>query len=119
DLKLPSVVTEVPTISEAGLPGFKSITWFGLVAPLATPAALAEKINRDVVEILNGNDAGDMLRKISLETGATAPAETTRFFAEETALWSKVIKEAGIEPQQSPQAKARPSRQPSRPAKGD
>jgi tripartite-type tricarboxylate transporter receptor subunit TctC len=41
----------------------------------------------------------EMLRRISLEPGATAPAETTRFFAEETALWSKVIKEAGIEPQ--------------------
>src|SRR5499427_4152673 len=99
DLKRAGVVPEVPTLSEAGLPGFKSITWFGLVAPPATPAALAEKINRDVVEILNGKDAGDMLRKMSLETGATAPAETTRFFAEETALWSKVIKEAGIEPQ--------------------
>jgi tripartite-type tricarboxylate transporter receptor subunit TctC len=99
DLKRAGIVPEVPTISEAGLPGFKSITWFGLVAPPATPAALAEKINRDVVEILNGKDAGDMLRKISLETGATAPAETARFFAEETALWSKVIKEAAIEPQ--------------------
>jgi tripartite-type tricarboxylate transporter receptor subunit TctC len=99
DLKRAGVVPEVPTLSEAGLPGFKSITWFGLVAPPATPAALAEKINHDVVEILNGKDAGDMLRKMSLETGATAPAETTRFFAEETALWSKVIKEAGIEPQ--------------------
>src|SRR5262245_9913776 len=99
DLKRAGVVPEVSTISEAGLPGFKSITWFGLVAPPATPAALAEKINRDVVEILNGKDAGDMLRKMSLETGAMAPAETTRFFAEETALWSKVIKEAGIEPQ--------------------
>jgi len=99
DLKRAGVVPEVPTISEAGLPGFKSITWFGLVAPPATPAALAEKINRDVAEILNGKDVGDMLRKMSLETGATAPAETARFFAEETALWSKVIKEAGIEPQ--------------------
>jgi tripartite-type tricarboxylate transporter receptor subunit TctC len=60
---------------------------------------LAEKINRDVVEILGSKDVAEMLRKISLEAGATAPAETTRFFAEETALWSKVIKEAGIEPQ--------------------
>jgi tripartite-type tricarboxylate transporter receptor subunit TctC len=99
DLKRASVVPEIPTISEAALPGFKSITWFGLVAPPATPAALAEKINRDVVEILNGNEVVEMLRRISLEPGATAPAETTRFFAEETALWSKVIKEAGIEPQ--------------------
>src|SRR5262249_35421856 len=49
DLKRASVVPEIPTISEAALPGFKSITWFGLVAPPATPAALAEKINRDVV----------------------------------------------------------------------
>src|SRR5262245_24023820 len=99
DLKRAGVAPEVPTISEAGLPGFKSITWFGLVAPPAMPAVLGEKINRDVVEILNTKDVGDMLRKMSLETGATAPAETARFFAEETALWSKVIKEAGIEPQ--------------------
>jgi tripartite-type tricarboxylate transporter receptor subunit TctC len=52
-----------------------------------------------VVEILNSNEVVEMLRRISLDPGATASAETTRFFAEETALWSKVIKEAGIEPQ--------------------
>jgi tripartite-type tricarboxylate transporter receptor subunit TctC len=99
DLKRAAAVPEIPTISEAGLPDFRSITWFGLVAPPATPVALAEKINRDVVEILESKDVAEMLRKMSLEAGATAPAETTRFFAEETALWSKVIKEAGIEPQ--------------------
>jgi hypothetical protein len=40
-----------------------------------------------------------MLRKLSLAAGATSPADTTRFFADEAALWSKVIKEAGITPQ--------------------
>jgi tripartite-type tricarboxylate transporter receptor subunit TctC len=99
DLKRAAAVPEVPTISEAGLPDFRSITWFGLVAPPATPAALAEKINRDVVEILKSKEVAEMLRKMSLEAGATAPGETARFFAEEAALWSKVIKEAGIEPQ--------------------
>jgi tripartite-type tricarboxylate transporter receptor subunit TctC len=99
DLNRAGAVPEIPTISEAGVADFKSITWFGLVAPPATPAALAEKINRDVVVILNSKDVGDMLHKMSLEPGATAPAETTRFFAEEAALWSTVIKEAGIEPQ--------------------
>jgi tripartite-type tricarboxylate transporter receptor subunit TctC len=99
DLKRAAAVPEIPTISEAGLPDFRSITWFGLVAPPATSAALAEKINRDVVEILKSKEVAEMLRRMSLEAGATAPAETTRFFAEETALWSKVIKEAGIEPQ--------------------
>jgi tripartite-type tricarboxylate transporter receptor subunit TctC len=99
DLQRAGVVPDVPTFSEAGLPGFKSITWFGLVAPPATPVALAEKINRDVVEILKRKEVGDLLRKISLEAGATSPADTTKFFADEAALWAKVIKEAGIEPQ--------------------
>ena len=90
---------EFAKLKHIDLPEFKSITWFGLVAPPATPAVLAEKINRDVVEILHGTEVGEMLHRISLEAGATAPSETSRFFAEETALWSKVIKEAGIEPQ--------------------
>jgi tripartite-type tricarboxylate transporter receptor subunit TctC len=99
DLQRARVIPEVPTFSEAGVPGFKSITWFGLVAPPATPVALTEKINRDVVELLKSKDVLDVLHKISLEAGATSPAQTTRFFAEETALWSKVIKEAGIQAQ--------------------
>ena len=99
DLQRAGIIPEVPTFSEAGVPGFKSITWFGLVAPPATPAALADKINRDVVDLLKSKEVIDTLRKISLEPGATSPADTTRFFGEETALWSKVIKEAGIEPQ--------------------
>jgi tripartite-type tricarboxylate transporter receptor subunit TctC len=99
DVKRASSVPELPTISEAGLPGFRSITWFGLAAPPATPAALAARINRDVVEILNSNEVDDMLHRLSLEPGATSPAETARFFAEEAALWSKVITQAGIQPQ--------------------
>jgi tripartite-type tricarboxylate transporter receptor subunit TctC len=99
DLQRAGVIPEVPTFSEAGVPGFKSITWFGLVAPPATPIALADKINRDVVDLLKSKEVVDTLRKISLEPGATTPADTTRFFGEETALWGKVIKEAGIEPQ--------------------
>src|SRR6266516_1673622 len=99
DLQRAGSASDVPTFSEAGLPGFKSVTWFGLVAPPATSADLADKINRDVVEILHGKDVTAMLRNISLEPGATSPAETSRFFADETALWGKVIKQAGIAPQ--------------------
>jgi tripartite-type tricarboxylate transporter receptor subunit TctC len=86
-------------LSEAGLPGFRSITWFGLVAPPNTPVAVADKINRDTVELLKSAEVGDMLHKLSLEAGATSRADTTAFFAEEAALWSKVIREAGIQPQ--------------------
>jgi tripartite-type tricarboxylate transporter receptor subunit TctC len=89
---------ELPTFPEAGVPGFRSITWFGLVAPPGTPAPLAQRLNRDVVEILNSKEVGDRLQSISLEAGATSPAETAKFFSDEAALWSKVIKEAGITP---------------------
>ena len=99
DLQRASAVPDVPTFSEAGLPGFKSVTWFGLVAPPGTPPTLAEKINRDALEILKSTAVTEMLRKLSLEAGATSPADTTAFFADEAARWSKVIKEAGIAPQ--------------------
>src|SRR6266403_6159869 len=66
DLQRAAAVPEVPTFSEAGLPGFKSITWFGLVAPPATPLGLAEKINRDAVDVLKRKEVGETLRKLSL-----------------------------------------------------
>jgi tripartite-type tricarboxylate transporter receptor subunit TctC len=99
DQKRASSIPEVPTISEAGVQGFKSITWFGLVAPPATPAALVERINADVTEIIRSDEVDVTLRRISLEPGATSPSDTARFFADETALWAKVIAQAGIEPQ--------------------
>jgi tripartite-type tricarboxylate transporter receptor subunit TctC len=99
DLKRTSALPEVPTFSEAGLVGFRSITWFGLVAPPGTPPALAERINHDTVDVLGSRDVSDRLRDLSLDPGATSRADTAKFFAEETALWSLVIKQAGIAPQ--------------------
>ena len=99
DLQRAKAAPELPTFSEAGVPGFRSITWFGLVAPPGTPAALAQRINRDAVEMLRSPEVAQRLQSLSLEAGATSPAETAKFFADETALWGKVIKEAGIEPQ--------------------
>jgi tripartite-type tricarboxylate transporter receptor subunit TctC len=88
----------VPTMDEAGLPGFRSITWFGLVAPPQTPAALAEKINADVVEILQRRDVNEKLRELRLEPGGGSTADADKFFADETRLWSKVIQEANVQP---------------------
>ena len=99
DLQRADAVPEVPTFDESGLPGFRSITWFGMVAPPATPAGLAEKLNRDTVDVLRSPEVSEKLRSMSLQTGATSPAETAKFFAEEAALWTAVVKEAGIEPQ--------------------
>jgi tripartite-type tricarboxylate transporter receptor subunit TctC len=99
DLKRTPALPEVPTFSEAGLPGFRSITWFALVAPPGTPAALAERINHDTVEALGSPEVRERLHDLSLDLGATTRADTATFFAQETALWTQVIKQAKIEPQ--------------------
>jgi tripartite-type tricarboxylate transporter receptor subunit TctC len=99
DLMRTPALPEVPTFSEAGLPGFRSITWFGLVAPPNTPAGIADRINHDVVEALTSKDISGKLHGLSLDPGATTRSDTAKFFAEEAALWSKVIKQANIEPQ--------------------
>jgi tripartite-type tricarboxylate transporter receptor subunit TctC len=90
------VIAEVPTLAEAGLPGFRSTTWFGLVAPPGTPKAVANKINADAVAVLKDPEVVAQLKKLSLTPGATSPAESAKFFAEEAAQWSKVIKDSGI-----------------------
>lgn len=97
-LERAKAVPELPTFPEAGVPGFRSITWFGLVAPPKTPPALAQRLNRDTVEILRNKEVADKLANLSLEVGATSEADTVRFFNDEASLWSKVIKQAGIEP---------------------
>jgi tripartite-type tricarboxylate transporter receptor subunit TctC len=87
---------DIPTIAESGLPGFRSITWFAMVGPPALPAALAARINRDVVDILRRPAVSAKLRDLRLDPMIGTPADAARFFAEETDLWSKVIREANV-----------------------
>jgi tripartite-type tricarboxylate transporter receptor subunit TctC len=87
---------DVPTVAESGLPGYRAVTWYAMVAPPQTSAALADKINRDVVEILSRPEVVEKARGIQMEPVAKTRAEAAKFFAEETELWGKVIKTADI-----------------------
>lgn len=102
DLTRAPSIPEVPTIDESGLPGYRSITWFGLVAPPGTPQALAERINRDAIDVLNSKEMQTFLGRVSLSVGALSPEATRKFFAAEAELWTRVIKEAGLELQNAP-----------------
>jgi tripartite-type tricarboxylate transporter receptor subunit TctC len=90
------VLRDVPTIAEQGLPGFRSITWFAMSGPPNMPAALATRINRDVVRILQQPAASAKLRDLRLEPMIGTPADAAKFFAEETELWGGVIREAKV-----------------------
>jgi tripartite-type tricarboxylate transporter receptor subunit TctC len=87
---------DIPTVAESGLPGFRSITWFAMVGPPQLPAALAARINRDVVDILQRPDASAKLRGLRLDPMIGTPADAAKFFADETQLWGGVIKEANV-----------------------
>jgi tripartite-type tricarboxylate transporter receptor subunit TctC len=91
-----AALPEVPTMEEAGLPGFRSVTWFALAAPPGTPAALVARINRDTVEVLKDPKVVERLQQLQLDPGATTPEETKKFFADELALWGRVIATAHI-----------------------
>ena len=90
-----SVVPEVPPVAD-GLPGFRSVTWFAMAGPPGLPPALATKINQDVNESLKRPEIADRLQKLTLEPMLGTPADAAKFFAEETALWGRVIKEKNI-----------------------
>jgi tripartite-type tricarboxylate transporter receptor subunit TctC len=90
------VVPEIPTLAESGLPGFRSVTWFAIVAPPATPGALVDRINGDVRNALKRPEVATSLAKLTLDPMIGSPADAARFFAEETALWGKVIAEAHV-----------------------
>jgi tripartite-type tricarboxylate transporter receptor subunit TctC len=89
---------EIPTIAET-LPGYRSVTWYAMVAPPQTPATLADRINRDVNAILGRPDFVEKARGIQMEPANKSRAEAAKFFAEEAELWGKVIKAANIPPQ--------------------
>src|SRR5580704_1732734 len=91
-----SAVPEVPTIAESGIPDFRSITWFAMAGPPGTPAPLAEKINRDVADILQKPEVIAKIQSLRLEVMGGTTANMAKFVADETALWNRVITAAHI-----------------------
>jgi tripartite-type tricarboxylate transporter receptor subunit TctC len=91
-----NVLPDVPTLSEAALPGFLSVTWFGVVAPEGTPAPVAERISAAFAEAIRMPD----VQKRFLEQGAdpvgNTPAEMAAFVKDEMSRWQKVIQDANV-----------------------
>ena len=87
---------DVPTMSEAALPGFSSIAWFGLVAPPETPEAIVAKINNDVVAILKTEEMRKKFQAHGAEPIGNTPQEMATFLERERVLWGSVISKARL-----------------------
>jgi tripartite-type tricarboxylate transporter receptor subunit TctC len=87
---------DVPTLAEAGVPGFRAITFFGIVAPPGTAAALADKINRDVDDCLRDADFVEKTKVLGMDLAPQSRSDTAKFFADERELWGSVIRAANV-----------------------
>ena len=87
---------EMPTMAEAGVPGFEAATWNGLIAPAAVPADIVGKLNADIVKVLGMADVRERLAANALEPIGDSPAAFQAFIAAEIARWGKVVKTANL-----------------------
>jgi len=94
--KRTSLMPELPTIAESGLPGFESITSFGMFAPAGTSQEIVARVNREVARAVTAADVKDKLRAQGIDPAGTQPEELVAHQKQETAKWGKVIREQGI-----------------------
>ena len=97
--KRSSLLPEVPTVAEAGVPGFDYTLWLGLWGPANMPPEIAEKINRDVNRALQSPDLRERLTNLGTEPMNMTIAEFTQFVRREVEDTGKVLRAAGIKPQ--------------------
>jgi tripartite-type tricarboxylate transporter receptor subunit TctC len=87
----------VPTMAEAGLSGYETSTWGGILAPAGTPKAVVARLNTEINKALNAPDVLQRLQEAGIEVGGGTPQQFTGFIQAEMVKWAKVAKDAGIQ----------------------
>ena len=91
-----ALVPGLPTVAASGLPGYESVSPFGVFAPAKTPAAIVARLNRAIVQGLNDPDIKSRFLGAGVETVGSTPDELAAMLKSEMAKWGRLIKEAGI-----------------------
>jgi tripartite-type tricarboxylate transporter receptor subunit TctC len=97
--KRASVLPDVPTIAEAGVPGFESVVWFGVLAPAKTPKAVVDKLNGEITRILNTKEMRDRIAQQGGEAIAGSGDQLGKLMRDDLKKWAAVAKQAGIKPE--------------------
>ena len=90
------VLPAVPTLAESGFPGFDMVSWQALVAPAATPKPVIDRLHADLVRVLTSAQMKEKLFGLGTEVVANTPEQFAQYIREETAKWSKIVRDAGI-----------------------
>lgn len=92
-------VPEIPTVAEAGVPGYEMGQWYGLLAPAGTPGAIIDRLNAEVGRTLQHPELRKRFMTEGADTAHGTPGAFGAFFTAEIAQWMRVAKQAGITPQ--------------------
>ena len=95
-MKRAESLPEVPTISESGLQGFEVISWYGLLAPAATPGDIVQRLNGELNRALKEPGSAERGKAMGMDKLHGTPAEFDSFLRREIAKWGKVIKAVGV-----------------------
>ncbi len=90
------VLPGIPSVQEAGVSGFQSITWFALMAPAGTPPAVVDRLNSAILEILQDTSVAAQFAKMGVQPMGSTVVETRKFIESERTRWRDVIKSASV-----------------------
>jgi tripartite-type tricarboxylate transporter receptor subunit TctC len=97
--KRSSVLSDVPTIAEAGVPGYESTIWLGIMAPTGTPKAIVDKLNAEINKVIARPDVKEAWDKQGAVALVMTPAEFDTYLRKDIEKWAQVVKTAGLTPQ--------------------
>jgi tripartite-type tricarboxylate transporter receptor subunit TctC len=95
-LKRSQIMPELPTISEAGVEGYETTIWFGLVAPAGTPRPIIDRLNSEITKITSSPEVEAMWSKVGSTPMSMTPAQFGKYIADDIAKWRRVVEGSGV-----------------------
>jgi len=95
-LKRTEALPEVPTVSEAGFPGFEERSWVGFFAPVKTPAAVVSMLNREINQVLALAEVKESFAARGIDMHPGSPADFAEHVRAEVAMWARIVKLTGV-----------------------
>jgi tripartite-type tricarboxylate transporter receptor subunit TctC len=90
------IMPTIPTIAESGFAGYQALTWFAMVGPPGLPKTIVDKLYADTTEALKAPEVAARIAGLGIDVTSLSPGASAQFFAEESALWGKIVRDAGV-----------------------
>ena len=88
----------IPTVAEAGLPGYEASAWFGVIAPARTPRAIVERLNGEIVKLMRMPDVEERLTSMAADVRVSTPQEYARIIDADVERWGSLVRRLGLKP---------------------